>query len=187
MARSAKAWKKLAYKYADEHPEIDLWPFQIDRMASDIAWRMEGLKIKPNSGQEAYEDWISGQNPYSPHTVHLDGEDLTEYLRRADIEKRNQIFSDAVDAGMELRLAEKFADTLYSPYYDKKNIKKEISDWFEGIFPESPYHVPFDDVNVQERKERKEFIRSQCPEFSKMIFEIRFGFKHSVESMKSLI
>lgn len=185
MASSMKAWKKAAHQYAAEHPEIDLWPFQIDRMASDIAWRYEGLKITPETVQEAYEDWISGQSPYSPHTVPLDGEDLSESVRRHDIARRNEIFEDALSTGMEKRLARRFADTIYLQTYYKENIAKEIAEWFAGIHPESPYHVPFDEVNIQEREERKALIRSQRPDISDFSFRILYRSKHSADTIKA--
>lgn len=185
MASSFEAWRKAALKYADQHPEIDLWPFQIARMASDIAWCMEGLKIKPESIQEAYEDWVSGQNPYSPHCIHLDDENFTAHMKRVDETTRNTIYQDVLETGMHSIIARKFADTVSYFHYEKKNLPKAIKDWFDGVDTQSPHHVPFDAINVEERKARKAFIRSQCPEMSNLIFELRFGFKHSCDTLKS--
>ena len=185
MANSMKAWKKAARKYAAEHPEIDLWPFQIERMASDIAWRMEGLETSPERMQEAYEDWVSGQSPYSPHNVPLDGEDLAESVRRHELAERDEVFADALSTGMDTRMARKFADTVYLNTYAKENIQQEIDDWFAGVDEESPYHVPFDAVNIAERKERKEAIRAQRPDLSKFSFEILYRSKHSADTIKA--
>lgn len=185
MANSMKAWKKAAREYAANHPELDLWPFQIDRMASDIAWRFEGLKITPESVQEAYEDWISGQSPYSPHTVPLDGEDLGESIRRYELSQRDKIFEDALSTGMDKRLARKFADTIYIQNYSQKEIEKEIDAWFAGIHSESPYHVPFDEINIKEREERKALVRSQRPDISNFSFQILYRSKHSADTIKA--
>lgn len=185
MANSFKAWEKAARKYAAKHPEFDMWPFQINRMASDIAWRYEGCEITPDSVQEAYEDWISGQSPYSPHTVPLEGEDLAESIRRYELSRRDEIFEDAVSTGMNKRLARKFADTIDVQTYYDVDIAKKIDEWFAGVHAGSPYHVPFDEVNMAEREERRALVRSQRPDMSDFSFAILYRSKHSADTIKA--
>lgn len=152
-------WHVAGAQYAADHPELDLWPFQIKTMASDFAWRMEGCEITPETVQNAYEDWISGNNPYSVHTVRLDGYDQTGQWERMKQGVRKEYIVFLLTYCMDLRDINRFLDSIGQDiYFDKKKAWKQLMEWNSGKSPASPHHIPFDPVNVAEREERRRIL-----------------------------
>lgn len=160
LGSSFEDWHVAAAKYAEEH--LDLWPFQVSEMASDWAWRWEGCKITSEILHEAYEDWISGFNPYcKPHNIALEGYDqMGEYDHKAIVACRD-ITDLAVSMGVERPVAETMAQDIRKHHGDsvgiynkEKHFRKWIDEWFSGVNRYSPHRVPLDTVNLEERKAR---------------------------------
>lgn len=149
-------WKQAAADYAAAH--LDLWPFQVQEMASDFAWRMEGSNITEDSVQYAYNDWISGNNPYSVHTIILDGYDRKGQWAHDSRVACRKLVDLGVENGMDIRSAQRMADDIYKHYNDEVGIYKSgkyyqkwMKEWFTGENLHSPHRVPLDAVNLEER------------------------------------
>lgn len=157
---SFEGWWAVAEKYAADHPELGLWEFQVKDMASDWAWRCEGFEITPENIEWAYADWISGNNPYSVHTVCLDGYDRDEDWRRKRVIARAKAREWALSKGVDEHEVERFIDTtdIGGLYFTKDNVEDAYCRWVRGWkhYPESPHYIPLDPVNIAERAERIE-------------------------------
>lgn len=152
-------WVEAAKEYAEAH--LDLWPFQVNAMASDFAWRMEGCPIDEESLQHAYDDWVSGNNPYSIHTIMLDGYDrMGQWDHDTKISCR-EITEIGIREGMEPWQAARMAEDIRKQhghsvgiYKGEKHYRKWMSEWINGNNRYSPHWVGLDEVNLEERKER---------------------------------
>lgn len=168
MKNSFKDWKKAARQYAADHPELDMWEFQVENMASDFAWRMEGVNITPESVEYAYQDWISGNNPYSPHTIGLRsqefGYDYWEWVRRKDAIAEEKHRQYGLDHGIDPENLDRYIRGVHPElYFDKDKAVRATRDWFSGKMQESPHHIPLDPEHVKARAERLEAIKSMFP------------------------
>lgn len=165
MADSFEDWHDAARQYAAEHPELELWDFQIEAMASDWAWRWEGSEITPQRMERAYQDWISGNNPYSVHTVQLEGYDNTQQWARMKEGVRKEYIVSLLTYCMDIRNIDRFLDSISQDiYFDKEKAWKQLLDWNSGKNSKSPHHVPFDPVNLREREERKQELHARYPQ-----------------------
>lgn len=160
-------WHVAGAQYAADHPELGLWEFQITAMSSDFAWRMEGAEITSENVQRAYEDWISGNNPYSVHTVRLEGYDQQESWRRLKVIAEDEFREFGRSKGIEEWQLDRFvADMHVELYFRKDEAEKKYGWWIKGSrfsWGRSPYFVPFDPVNVAERAERLGVMRERYP------------------------
>lgn len=151
-----------AEKYAADHPELGLWPFQVKAMASDWAWRWEGMQVTPERVECAYEDWISGSNPYSVHSIGLDGYDMQEDWRRRRVIARAKAIEWALSNGIDEHEVERFVSGTHISglYFAKDNAEDALRRWMSGskLYPESPHYIPLDPVNIAERAERLEVL-----------------------------
>lgn len=136
---SFKAWTKAARKYAEDN--LDLWDFQVAKLASDFAWRNEGIPVTKKSLESAYEDWISGNNPYSPHTLRKgdehDGVDYEEKEARKYRKNVSGLTKYAMNKGYSNEQAENFiahiegtpAGKISLGIYGKSYYPKFLYDW----------------------------------------------------------
>lgn len=165
MADNFEEWHDAARQYAAEHPELGLWPFQIEAMASDWAWRMEGAEITAESRESAYQDWISGNNPYSVHTVHLDGYDQRgnwDRLKKKCREDYTVFWLCHADFKQDMN---RFIDSIsIELYFDEEKAWRQFREWMSGENPKSPHHVPFDATNSAERAARRQELHARYPE-----------------------
>ena len=164
---SFEDWHIAAAEYAHKH--LDLWDFQIKEMASDFAWRMEGADITDESLHEAYEDWISGNNPYCfAHGITLDGYDQQgQWEHDSRVAMRNMV-DLVVSEGWDIRIAERMAHDVYAAkgneigiYKSGRYYRKWIESWEAGEFPQSPHSVKLDPKNITEREERLKQIKNR--------------------------
>ena len=171
-----KDWKKAGAKYAKTNfPD---WNDQmVAEFAVDLAWRYEGQAVSPESLEDAYEDWISGQSPYSPHCVPLDGYDYSEWGERQLRDEKLALTEFAITRGFESFEAERFAsDTLkiISGIYDEETRSRLMEDWLNGRNEFSPHHIPFDEVNKAQRDERRALLRMKYHHVSDFSFKLFF-------------
>lgn len=159
-------WVEAAQEYAEEH--LDLWPFQVKEMASDFAWRMEGCKITKKAVQHAYDDWISGNNPYSIHTIQLDGYDRMGQWEHDTKMAARKMVKIGVQEGLETWQAERMVDDIVKQhghsvgiYKSGKYYRQWMDEWKNGTNRFSPYHVGLDEVNLEERKARQQEIEDR--------------------------
>lgn len=187
---SFEAWHDAGRDYAARHPELDLWEFQIKDMSSDFAWRMEGSLITLKSVDHAYADWISGNNPYSIHTIPMwdmkDGYDRDESNRRECREAIIKVKDAAInDYGMNgyplarllMDVMRKHRTSLWYDVYKSKDCHGIIDSWLNGENPYSPHFIPFQSELVQERKERRAFLEEQHEGMSSLdfMFDVEFS------------
>lgn len=167
MKNSFKDWKAAARQYAADHPELDMWEFQVEAMASDFAWRMEGCNITPESVEYAYQDWISGNNPYSVHTIglrHEDGYDYPEWVRRKKATAEEEHRQYGLDHGIEPENLDRYIRGVHPElYFDKNKAVRATREWFSGEMKESPHHIPREPEHIKAREERLEAIKSMFP------------------------
>lgn len=158
-------WVAAAKKYAEKN--LDLWPFQVEAMASDFAWNWEGCEITEEMLQKAYEDWTSGSNPYcTSHSIELEGYDeIGQYNHDSRIAQR-EIIELAIAMGIDLQIAQRISEDIYKSkgnsigiYNDVEDHLSSIQEWIDGVNELSPHHVPFDKLNLLERQEREEDLR----------------------------
>lgn len=177
--RSFSDWKTAGRQYALEKLP-DLWEFQVEKLASDFAWRNEGILITPENLDGAYDDWISGNNPYSPHTLpHKRGEDGYDY--EEDIKRRNsegvrEAFEYAVGQGMPefaaIRFAEGSGKGHSLAYKGNRDFPALMEDWISGKNKYSPHHVPLNPENISEREIRWQELRESYKHLAKWEFEL---------------
>lgn len=162
MDNTFEGWMVAAEKYAADHPELGLWDFQIKAMASDWAWRWEGMEVTPERTEKAYADWISGNNPYSVHTIILDGYDSEEDWRRKRVIARAKAIAWALSKGIDEHEVERFVTgtRIAGLYFSTGNAEDALRRWMSGWkhYPQSPHYIPFDPVNIAERAERIEVL-----------------------------
>jgi hypothetical protein len=161
-------WHEAGWQYAKDHPELDMWDFQIKEMASDFAWRMEGMDITPENVEWAYQDWISGQSPYSIHSRATpgrieDGYDFMEQCRRDKLKATEEFKTYLLESGVDPFEVDKIAATrLSNPlYFRPEEGKRVMRDYFSGINPNSPHHVPLDPLNKALRDGRVAYINER--------------------------
>lgn len=163
---SFEAWHVAGEEYAAEHPELDLWPFQIKAMASDWAWRWEGIMPTPELKEKAYADWISGNNPYSVHTVPKDGYDDHEQWRRLKIIAEDQYRDFGRSKGIEEWQLDRFVHDMHVElYFRESQAEPKYQDWIQGSqwSQSSPYYVPLDPENIAERVTRRAELLERHP------------------------
>lgn len=162
MDNTFEEWMVAAEKYSADHPELGLWDFQVKAMASDWAWRWEGMEVTPERMERAYEDWISGNNPYSAHTIMLDGYDRDESWRRKKVVARAKAIAWALSKGIDEHEVERFVTETHIAglYFSTDNAEEAYRRWMSGWkhYPQSPHYIPFDPVNIAERAERLEVL-----------------------------
>lgn len=158
-------WHDAGHKYAADHPELELWEFQVKAMASDFAWRMEGMEITDENVQYAYDDWISGKSPYSVHSRATarsieEGYDFMEQCRRDRVKAQEKAAAFAVEEGMDPREARLFSENCgIELYFYADRGKMMLKDWYSGKNEKSPHHVPLDPENKALRDERLALMR----------------------------
>lgn len=187
---SFEAWHDAGRDYALRHPELDLWEFQIKNMSSDFAWRMEGCLITLESIDHAYADWISGNNPYSVHTIPMwdieQGYDRDRKQRRdnreALLKVKDIAFAkyDIIDYALMRLLMDVMRYHRTSLWYDAykdKDCKGIIKAWLSGKNPYSPHFVPLDQSVVEIRQSRRSFLKEQHKDLSSLdfMFDIEFS------------
>lgn len=136
---SFKAWTKAARKYAEDN--LDLWDFQVAKMASDFAWRNEGIPVTEKSLELAYADWVSGNNPYSPHSLRIgDEHDGANYKEKEERKYRKNVAGltqYALDKGFSEDQAKNFIAYIESTpagiislgIYGESHYPKFLYDW----------------------------------------------------------
>lgn len=166
LSDSYKDWEKAAKLYAEEH--LDLWPFQVEQMAHDWAWRNEGAKITLESVKESYADWISGWNPYSKsHSIQLDGYDDNGQWEHDSKMAQRELKAMVMSRGFDERSADRLCSDVYKSlgdslgiFSDAENLEGYIKDWISGVNRHSPHHVPLDPEN-EELKNALTLLRSE--------------------------
>lgn len=167
---NSKDWVAVAKDYAqtrfpDWHPQM------VARFASDIDWRMEGVRITEKSMQNAYEDWISGQSPYSPHTVPNEGYDYEIWAKSKEAESRELTENIAREEFSAEpwnidRFVAGYMDNLTSSYTYENDIRKAVVKYREGTVSYSPHWIPMTDEGLDNRKTREQYLRSRQPGMS---------------------
>lgn len=160
-----------AKNFPDWHPEM------VKEFGSDLAWQMEGAVLTPSKMEKASEDWFSGANPYSPHTVPNDGFDYEQWGKRERRDSRVAVEAYGLAQGMDQKTAKRFADDVmkeYSTIYDT-SFESAFSEWFAGKNKFSPHYVAFDDENVKLRNERRNALRAKYAHVSDFSFRIFFN------------
>lgn len=159
-------WHDAGRQYAKDHPELELWDFQIETMASDFAWRMEGMPITPENVEMAYQDWISGNSPYSVHSRATprsieDGYDFGEQCNRWKRQAKEDLKTYLLMSGAEPFEIDKIAED-YSDLFLKDRGGAHIwKEWVSGKNPKSPHHIPLDPLNKQLRDDRVKYINER--------------------------
>lgn len=167
---NSKDWVAVARDYAetrfpDWHPEM------VNRFASDIDWRMEGIRITEKNMDDAYEDWVSGQSPYSPHTVPKDGYDyeIWNLVNRAESRGKTESIAREVFSAEPWdidKFVNGYMDNLTSSYTYEDDIRKAAVKYREGTVSYSPHWIPMTDEGLDNRKAREQYLRSQQPKMS---------------------
>lgn len=159
-------WKESARQYAlTNFP--DWHSGMVTRYARDIAWRYEGISITPEALESAYEDWISGSSPYSPHAVGLDGYDYDIWQKKQNRKAIEELVPLATGAGFDERSAERYANDTYkwtgvdSRDFDTEEFIESLGDWLSGKNPHSPHHIRHEPENIAERRERLEELNNR--------------------------
>lgn len=175
LGESSGDWRLAARQYAEQY--LDLWPFQVSEMASDWEWRWEGCEVTKETMHDAYEDWISGFNPYCrAHVILLDGYDrMGQYEHDTKMACRD-IANLAISMGIESRMAESMSQDIRKYHGDSVGIYNDeeyfltwIQEWFDGTNRYSPHWVPLDAINLQERSVRLEELKARRKESKRSI------------------
>lgn len=176
VERSFEAWKKAARDYALE--QLDLWEFQIQALASDFAWRNEGIPITKENLDGAYADWISGRNPYSVHTIHLDGYDKKGKWERDARDCKEKLHEFALESGFDEVQAIRFVRDVELErgigisYVREREFQQRMKEWINGKNRYSPHHVPLSPEHILNRQERWDEIRGYYPEKEDWEFDL---------------
>lgn len=162
---NSKDWVAVARDYAETRFP-DWHPQMIAEFASDIDWRMEGIAISEASMEDAFEDWISGQSPYSPHTVYKEGYDyeIWALMQRAEsLDKVRKVAMEAFsDEPWDIeRFIAGYMDKLTASYTYERDILDAIKKYRAGEVVYSPHWIPMTEEGLENRKEREQYLRSQ--------------------------
>lgn len=173
ITHSFEAWVEAGTKLGNEKFP-DWHPKMIERMANNFGWRAEGMFITGESVEIIFDDWITGQSPYSPHGIPNDGYDW-ELL---GLGETNKSYSILLDFGMNVQkldkcIAERFAhDCADVSTMSVDECKRQYRDWISGKNKMSPHHIPFSDVVQEARRERRRKLRIERHHLSDFIFEL---------------
>lgn len=175
LPNSFEDWVNVSSSYArDNFP--DWHKEMIGRFASNMAWRNEGAVVTDENVAEAYEDWVSGKSPYSPHYVSTDGYDYDIW----DLQERKKLAeglnSYALENGMEPFMANRFAHNSLKDagVIVPADYSRILDEWISGDNPASPHHIPLDAENQAERDERRKQLRRKYEHVSDFSFKLFF-------------
>lgn len=153
-------WIEAGKQYAADHPELEFWPFQVNTMASDWAWRMEGIEITSESIEDAYDDWTNGMSPYSVHSRatpnhERDGYDFHGMYNRKKAKNFRKMVEYAISIGIDRRNIDRFFTGLRVDITTREcDIDNHLKRWYTGELESSPHHVPLDRENYLLREAR---------------------------------
>ncbi|MBC9704511.1 MAG: hypothetical protein H9W81_05760 [Enterococcus sp.] len=187
-AGNAEDWVAVATDYAQTHFP-DWHPQMIAEFASDIDWRMEGVAITEKNMEDAYEDWISGKSPYSPHTVPLEGYDYEIWAKvnRSKSEElvnriAHEIFHD--EPWNIERFIKGYMDSLTSSYTYEEYVRKAAEQYQRGTVPYSPHWVPLPAEGLENREARGEYLKSITPNRSDFFWDLWYYSPHGYGSLE---
>lgn len=174
--RTFSDWKLASFNYAKKNLGMEYESAR--RMATDLAWESEGEVATDITIEEAYLNWMLGNNPYSEHyTGNRQKAPRYEQCRQAKIREAGLYFY-ARNMGLSYPEAARFSFDvslqrgIVLAYLHSMYFTKLLHDWKAGKNHFSPHYVPLEEENIKSRKERYEELKSRYPDIPEWQFEL---------------
>lgn len=186
----SKDWVAVARDYVETRFP-DWHPQMVAEFASDIDWRMEGVAITAQAMENAYEDWVTGSSPYSPHCVPNDGYDYEIWAWVKQAESRELIERIAREAFSEEpwnveKFVNGYMDDLTSSYTYERYVLDAVKRYREGTVPYSPHWIPMTAEGLANREERIEYLMSKDPKRSEIFGDLWYCSPHGYGELNTV-